>query len=113
MCNLPLYPLVSGYACYYCCMPSSPVLLYILLLFHYFLALLYIPTSFNILMEMSLHLYHYVEVSLTLDDHYNISKAEKNLQLYGDMADNYAFPAIISHISKYLPLWKCIIFVQC
>ena len=27
--NPSLHPLVSGYACYYCCIPSSPVLLHI------------------------------------------------------------------------------------
>ena len=27
--NPSLHPLISGYACYYCCMPSIPVLLHI------------------------------------------------------------------------------------
>ena len=55
-----------GYACYYCCMPSSPVLLHIYLVWGYaccmccciytaLVSLLFgtvIPTSFNSLMEV-------------------------------------------------------------
>ena len=67
--NPSLHPLISGYGCYYCCMPSSPVA-YILLSFALRMLLLLhalnscvaayifgpvIPTSFNILMEMLLY----------------------------------------------------------
>ena len=53
-----------GYACYYCCMPSSPVLLHIYCphplsccIYTALVSLLFgtvVPTSFNILMEMFL-----------------------------------------------------------
>ena len=74
--NPSLHLLISGYACYYCCMPSSPVLLHIYLVSDYAYNYCYmssspvllhiycscfstfgtvIPTSFNILMEVFLY----------------------------------------------------------
>ena len=62
--SLPTSLLLWGYACYYCCMPSSPVLLHIYCphplsccIYTALVSLLFgtvIPTSFNILMEMIL-----------------------------------------------------------
>ena len=70
-----MHALVSGYKCYYCCMPSYPMLLhiylvllhvlipcvaaYILPLFLYFLALSSLATSFNIL-----YFIHYIRESV-------------------------------------------------
>ena len=49
-----LHPLGSGYACYYCCVPSSPVLQHIYTALVSLIFGTVIPTSFSILIEMFL-----------------------------------------------------------